>query len=148
MLTFLPRYTTMQEEKREVREKVITHAVRSLTTEGRTSTCVQRNYPRDVWNESHAAVTNNWSQERIRRMNEQLQEWESYYDSTTTPTKKPSDLRVCCLGGDDPTNDLAVFKREGVLCTNIWVLEKKTAKYFYKQKQISKSQVFYIVVSS
>ena len=96
-----------------------------------------------MWNESHVAVTNNWSQERIRRMNEQLQEWESYYDSTTTPTKKPSELRVCCLGGDDPTNDLAVFKREGVLCTNIWVLEKNCQIFLQAKPNIEKSGLLY-----
>ena len=131
-----------QEEKREVREKVITHAVRSLTTERSTSTCVERNHPRDLWNESHAAKTNNWSEERIREMDEQLKEWELYYDSTTTPTKKPSDLRVCCLGGNDPTNDLAVFKREGVLCRNIWVLEKDRKIFLQAEENIRKSGLY------
>lgn len=95
-----------QEEKREFRKKVIEHAVRSLTTERSTSACVQRNYPRDLWDQSPAAVTKNWSRERLQRMNEDLKEWEDDYDRATTQNKtKASDLRVCCLGGDDPTND-------------------------------------------
>lgn len=131
-----------QEVKWDVREKVIKHAIRSLTTERSTSVCVQRNYPRDLWNQSLEAVTNNWSQERIRSMNEDLEEWERYYDSTTTQTKRPSDLRVCCLGGDDPTNDLKVFKRNGVLCRNICVLEKNPKVFPLAKKNIEKSGLY------
>lgn len=131
-----------QEEKGDVREKVIEHAVRSLTTERSTSVCVQRNYPRDLWNQSHAAVTNIWSKERIRSMNEDLEEWESLYDGTTTQTKEPSALRVCCLGGDDPTNDLAVFTRNKVLCRNIWVLEKNPKLFSLAKENIEKSGLY------
>lgn len=131
-----------QEVKWDVREKVIVHAIRSLTTERSISVCVQRNYPRDLWNKSQAAVTNNWSQERIRIMNEHLEEWESYYDSTTTQTKRPSDLRVCCLGGDDPTNDLKVFKRNGVLSRNIWVFEKNRKLFPLAKENIEKSGLY------
>lgn len=129
-----------QEEKREFRKKVIEHAVRSLTTERSTSACVQRNYPRDLWNQSPAAVTKNWSRERLQRMNEDLKEWEDDYDRATTQNKtKASDLRVCCLGGDDPTNDLEVFRSKGVLCRNIWVLEKDPKIFPLAKQNIKKS---------
>lgn len=126
-----------QEEKREFRKKVIEHAVRSLTTERSTSACVQRNYPRDLWDQSPAAVTKNWSRERLQRMNEDLKEWEDDYDRATTQNKtKASDLRVCCLGGDDPTNDLEVFRSKGVLYRNIWVLEKDPKIFPLAQQNI------------
>ena len=131
-----------QEVKWDVREKVIVHTIRSLTTERSISVCVQRNYPRDLWNKSQAAVTNNWSQERIRIMNEHLEEWDSYYDSTTTQTKRPSDLRVCCLGGDDPTNDLKVLKCNGVLSRNIWVVEKNRKLFPLAKENIKKSGLY------
>lgn len=129
-----------QEEKREFRKKVIEHAVRSLTTERSTSACVQRNYPRDLWDQSPAAVTKNWSRERLQRMNEDLKEWEDDYDRATTQNKtKASDLRVCCLGGDDPTNDLEVFRSKGVLYRNIWVLEKDPKIFPLAQQNIKTS---------
>lgn len=129
-----------QEEKREFRKKVIEHAVRSLTTERSTSACVQRNYPRDLWDQSPAAVTKNWSRERLQRMNEDLKEWEDDYDRATTQNKtKASHLRVCCLGGDDPTNDLEVFRSKGVLYRNIWVLEKDPKIFPLAQQNIINS---------
>ena len=45
--------------------------------------------------------------------------------------------------GDDPTNDLAVFKREGVLCTNIWVLEKNRQIFLQAKANIEKSGLLY-----
>ena len=100
-----------QEEKGKARVTTVQHTIHCLTAERSTSACVQRNYPRDLWNQSLAAEKH-WSQETIQSMNESLEEWEHYYDSQIL-TKKPSDLRVLFLGGDDPIRDLEVLTRSG-----------------------------------
>lgn len=130
-----------QKDKGKVRNKVIEHAVRSLTTERSTSVCVQRGCPRDSWNKSHAA-RNNWSQERFQSMDEHLEQWELYHDSTTVQTKRPSELRVCCFAGDDPTNDLEVLTDNGVLCRNIWLLENNSKIFQLAKENIEKSGLY------
>lgn len=126
-----------QEEKGIARVTIIEHTIRCLTAERSTSACVQRNYPRDLWNQSLAAEKH-WPQETIQSMNESLEDWEDFYDSQIL-TKKPSDLRVLCLGGDDPTRDLEVLTRSGVHTRNIWVLEKETKEFQKAIKAIRES---------
>lgn len=128
-----------QEEKGEVRKKVIEHAVRSLTTERSTSACVQRNYPRDFWNQLLAAASeNHWSPEQIQSIEKRLEQWELYHDSKIL-AKKPSDLLVCSVAGDDPTRDLQVLTDNGVLPQNIWLVEKETKNFEKATKAVMNS---------
>ena len=114
-----------QEEKVECRRRVINHAVKSLTAERRTSACVQRIELEQFWKElkKHDNVQENLSQQEIEDVTKEVEQWKLFHDSQIQ-TRTPSDLRVCYLGGDNPINDLRVFVDHGVLCQNVWAIEK------------------------
>ena len=110
--------------KGTARETAIKHAIHCLTAERSTSACVERNFPRDLWNQSLATEKHNWSSETIQSMNESLKEWEHYHDSKIL-AKGAGDLRVLSLGGGDPTKDIKVLTENGVSARRIWITEKK-----------------------
>ena len=56
-------------------------------------------------------------------------------------TRKPSDLRVCYLCGDNPINDLEVFVENGVLCQNVWAIEKVGSVLEEAWKNVAKSNM-------
>ena len=61
--------------------------------------------------------------EKREEIDKGITEWEKFHDSRLQ-TRKPSDLRVCYLAGDNPINDLEVFVKNGILCQNVWAIEK------------------------
>ena len=114
-----------QISKKKCRSKLIEHAVSCLTTERNTSACVQRDHVTQVWSqllESGDAEKYFTPGER-KEIEAEIRQWELFHDSQIQ-TRKPSDLRVCYLGGDNPINDLEVLVENGVLCQNVWAIEK------------------------
>lgn len=126
--------------KGTARETAIKHAIHCLTAERSTSACVQRNFPRDLWNQSLATEKHNWSSETIQSMNESLKDWEQYRDSKILATGA-GDLRVLSLGGDDPTKDIKVLTENGVSARRIWITEKKN-RDFQKGKEAVRGSSF------
>ncbi|XP_044164429.1 uncharacterized protein LOC114971682 [Acropora millepora] len=114
-----------QESKKECRSKLIEHAVRCLTTERSTSVCVKRDHVARVWKQLHESgeAYEYFTEEDRQEIEEAIGNWELFHDSQVQ-TRKPSDLRVCYLGGDNPINDLEVLVANGVLCQNVWAIEK------------------------
>lgn len=116
-----------QEEKVECRRIIINHAVESLTTERPTSACVQRDDVDQFWeklkNTLQVRRSKYMSPREIEDVTKEVEQWKLFSDSQIQ-TKKPSDLRVCYLGGNNPVNDLKVFVDHGVLCQNVWAIEK------------------------
>ena len=114
-----------QETKRECRRMVIEHAVKCLTTERKTSACVQRDHVKQVWQQLHETGEAQcfFSSEEREEISKDITGWERFHDSQIQE-RKPSDLRVCYLGGDNPINDLEVLVKNGVLCQNVWAIEK------------------------
>ncbi|KXJ05141.1 hypothetical protein AC249_AIPGENE11260, partial [Exaiptasia diaphana] len=90
-----------------------------------TSTCVQRHQVREAWDkfEKSGEAKRSFSDEEVIKIIEEIEDWELFHDSQTKE-KKPSDLRVCYLAGENPLNDLNIFKDNGVLSQNIWAIEK------------------------
>ena len=114
-----------QETKRECRRMVIEHAVKCLTTERKTSACVQRDHVKRVWQQLHESgeAQHFFTSEEREEISKEISGWERFHDSQIQE-RKPSDLRVCYLGGDNPINDLEVLVENGVLCQNVWAIEK------------------------
>ncbi|KXJ12664.1 hypothetical protein AC249_AIPGENE23227 [Exaiptasia diaphana] len=112
-------------EKRECRETLIKHAVECLTIGRETSTCVKRHQVREAWDlfEQSGEAHRSFKDEEVIQIKDKIEKWELFYDSQTQK-KKPSDLRVCYLAGENPLNDLNVFIKNGVLSQNIWAIEK------------------------
>ena len=114
-----------QETKRECRHVVIEHAVKCLTTERKTSACVQRDHVKRVWQQLHETgeAQKFFTSDESEEISKEITGWERFHDSQIQE-RKPSDLRVCYLGGDNPINDLEVLVKNGVLCQNVWAIEK------------------------
>lgn len=100
---------------------IIEHAIRCLTEERSTSSCVQREYVKLHWD----ILSETFSYEQKQRMENEVHEWERFHDSQIQ-TRKASDLRVCCLGSkvSDLVNFLQLLIGNGVLCWNVWVVVK------------------------
>ena len=111
----------IENRENECRSKLIEHAVRCLTTERSTSVCVKRDHVARVWRQLHESgeAYKYFTEEDRREIEEEIGNWELLHDSQVQ-ARKPSDLRVCYLGGDNPINDLKVLVANGVLCHNVW----------------------------
>ena len=117
---------TMQSTmKGKCRSRLIEHAVRCLTTDRSTSVCVQRDHVREVWRffRRTGEARAYFSPEQMLYIEDEIKQWELFHESQVQ-SRKPSDLRVCYLAGDNPVDDLKVFTNEGVLSQNIWAIEK------------------------
>ena len=112
-----------QEEKEKCRRKAIKHAIESLTTGRPKSLCVQQSDVGKFWEYLKTNVLINLSQQDIEDVTMEVEQWKRFHESQIQ-TRTPSDLRVCYLGGDNPVNDLKVFVEHGVLCQNVWAIEK------------------------
>ena len=111
-----------QEVKKHCRSRLIKHAIKSLTTERSTSVCVKRDHARRVWQQKEEAQTS-FRPDLRKKIEEEIGNWELFHDSRVQK-RTASDLRVCYLCGDNPINDLEVFVENGVLCQNVWAIEK------------------------
>ena len=114
-----------QEEKKECRARLIKHSIKCLTTERDTSVCVIPDHVMNIWMnlmKTQEALEHFSVEERVDISNA-IEEWKIFYQSQMQ-IKKPRDLRVCYLAGDDPTNDLKVLDDNGILVQNIWAIEK------------------------
>ncbi|XP_067027390.1 uncharacterized protein [Acropora muricata] len=121
-----------QESKKEARSKLIEHAVRCLTTERSTSVCVKRDDVARVWKQLHESgkAGEYFTEKERQEIEEEIVYWEHFHDSQVQ-TRRPSDLRVCYLCGENPIDDLEVLEvlvTNGVLCQNVWAVEKDSKK--------------------
>ena len=127
-----------QESQNPARLIIIEHAVRCLTTERSTSSCVQREYVKRHWD----FISETFPDEEKQRMEKEVHEWERFHDSQIQ-TRKASDLRVCYLGSrvSDLVNDLQLFVENGVLCWNVWVVVKDSESLRKIRKTLRQSKL-------
>ena len=128
--------------KKKCRSDVISHAIRCLTTERHTSACVQRGHVRRVWQQlQESGESQAYFHPRvIESIEAEISQWEILHESKIQ-SRKPSDLSVCYLGGDNPINDLEVLVDNGVLPQNVWAVEKKSKTCKYAWEAISTSKL-------
>ena len=117
---------------------IIEHAIRCLTTERSTSSCVQREYVKRHWD----FVSETFPYEQKQRMENEVHEWERFHDSQIQ-TRKASDLRVCYLGSRvfDLVNYLQLLIANGVLCWNVWVVVKDSESLRKVGESLSQSEL-------
>ena len=126
-----------QEEKKECRSRLFEHAVKCLTTDRDTSVCVQRYHGGEIWKklQETGEAKQYFSFEERRDIQLEIEKWESVHKGLVG-FKKPSDLRVCYLCGNNPVNDLEVLIENGVLPQNVWAIEKDAAAFEGAQEAI------------
>ena len=114
-----------QESRKKIRSKLIEHAVRCLTVERSNSVCVKRDHVAQVWKQldESGKADKYFTDEERHEISTEIDLWERFHDSQVQK-RKPSDLRVCYLGDDNPINDLEVLVANGVLCQNVWAIKK------------------------
>ena len=127
--------------KNECRRRLIEHAVKHLTTERDSSVCVRRGHVKKVWRQLHETkdAFDCFSDEQKKDIEEEISRWEKFHKSNLL-TKKPSDLRVCYLAGDNPTNDFQVLYDLGIIEQNVWAVEKNPAVLGKALKSIQQSK--------
>ena len=131
-----------QESKKECRSKLMEHAVRCLTVERSTSVCVKRDHVARVWKQLHESrkAGEYFTEKERQEIEEEIAIWELFHDSQVQ-TREPSELRVCYLCGDNPINDLEVLAANGVLCQNVWAIEKNSKVLEKAYNAIKNSQL-------
>ena len=105
--------------------------------------CVKRDHVARVWKQLYESgkADEYFTEEERQEIKTEIDEWERFHDSRVIK-KKPSELRVCYLGGDNPLNDLEDLVANGVLRQNVWAIEKdsKTLKKAFKAIESSQSR--------
>ena len=104
--------------------------------------CVKRDHVARVWQQLHESEEAKcyFTEEERQEIETEIGQWERFHDSQVQ-TRKPSDLRVCYLGGDNPINDLEVLVANGVLCQNVWAIEKDSKTLEKAWNAIKNSQL-------
>ena len=117
----------IEKSNKEPLSKLIEHAVRCLTTDRSTSVCVKRDHVKRVWQQlCESGEANKYFNEKERRqIKRDIRLWERFHDSRVQ-TRKPSDLRVCYLGGGNLKNAIEVLVAKDVLCQNVWAIAKSS----------------------
>lgn len=123
------------EEKRKVREEIIPNAIHCLTEGRSTSVCINRDYLGDLLKQLQANGI--LSPERIQSLTKSLE------IHTNISGKDPNHLKVCCLAGDYPLEDVKVFVSNGVLDSNISVFEKDPKIALKARKAIRESKKYH-----
>lgn len=125
----IPSYS--QPIKNRVREKILEHAVRALTTERSRSSLVRLNEFDETLDHTLRFLSNHGFNGHLNaEARAHAREWGRFFE-TTVRSKAPEDLRVLYLCGPEPQNDLAVLTRLGVLPQHVWAIE--SADKLYKQ---------------
>lgn len=127
--------------KKKCRSDVISHAIRCLTTERHTSACVQRGHVRRVWQQLQESGESQayFHPLVIESIEAEISQWEILHE-TKIQSRKPSDLNVCYLGGNNPINDLEVLVDSGVLPQNVWAVENDTKTFESAREAIRRSR--------
>ena len=127
--------------KKKCQSDVISHAIRCLTTERHASACVQRGHVRRVWQQLQESGESQayYNPGEIESIEAEISQWEILHESKIQ-SRKPSDLSVCYLEGNNPINDLQVLLDNGVLPQNVWVVANDTKTFESAREAILRSR--------
>lgn len=122
-------YTYNQQEKKIIRHKVISNAVKILTQERENATCVGRDYVRKLYDSFVDAEEESSNKNEVKSIDKgYIIRWENLHDAYTSK-KEVKDLTVCYLCGPEPNNDFQELIELGVLPQNIWAFETDNNTY-------------------
>ena len=103
--------------------------------------CVKRDHVAQVWKQLRESgkADNSFTDEERHEISTEIKLWEYFHDNKVQ-ARKPSDLRVCYLGDGNPKNAIEVLVANGVLCQNIWAIEKNSKTFKKAFNAIKNSQ--------
>ena len=92
--------------------------------------CVKRDDVARVWEQLHESgkAGEYFTEKERQEIEEKIGYWEHFQDSQVQ-TRRPSELRVCYLGGDNPIFDLKIMVANGVVCQNVWAVENDSIRF-------------------
>lgn len=109
-----------ENEKSQIRTKIIHQAIEMLTIKRQESTISNPTYIKKV--KEYVQKDQRTSQYSLYPTNTMLHTWSVHYNSLLG-RKVPPELKVAFLAGPNPENDIAVFIENGILEENIWAFE-------------------------
>lgn len=122
-------YKYDQPDKRIVRHNIISSAVKCLTQERGSSTCVSRDYVRKIYDSFVNTKEDSSNKKEAELIDKKyIISWENLHD-TYTSVKEVRDLTVCYLCGPEPNNDFHELTDLGILPQNIWAFESNNLTY-------------------
>lgn len=114
--------TYNQPIKARARDKVLTHAVRLLTTHRAQSTIVRKQELAAVVKFAVGVLAKMGYRDLTRLITRELDDWLDWRTSRVQH-RRADQLRVIYLCGPEPLNDLKVLLRLGVSPHNVWAIE-------------------------
>ncbi|KOH43486.1 class I SAM-dependent methyltransferase [Sunxiuqinia dokdonensis] len=130
-------YQYNQEIKNKSREKLIKHAIKSLTTKRKQSFLLTKEHFSKITDHFNSLLfsTKEWNELDFEFRNQYnwlfwggKESWSKFYDSNCKP-KSVNDLKVLYLSGPEPYNDIDVLCSNGIRLENIWAIESDKATY-------------------
>lgn len=129
--------TYKQEIKQISREKLITHAIDSLTSNRESSYLVTKEHLVKITEHFNSLLfrTREWNEIDFESKNlynwlffGEKNSWSTFYDTICKP-KNANELKVLYLSGPEPYNDIDIFCNNGIRLENIWALESDKLTY-------------------
>ncbi len=116
----IPSYD--QPVKAEVRRRVLTHAVESLTTQREISAVVSQDSFMKMWNYATGFIDKHTKSNTREKLQPFLSYWLELHQARVGK-KRPSELNVLILCGPNPLNDFNELVKLGVPPHNVWAIE-------------------------
>jgi hypothetical protein len=136
----IPTYA--QPIKNRVRQKILSHAVRALTTDREHSSIIRPDEFSETLDYALAFMRklglNGHLSAEVKSF---AKEWLTFL-GTTTRQKTPQELRVLYLCGPEPQNDLEVLTGLGVLPQHVWAIESERDLYRKAIAQLKQQESF------
>ncbi len=121
--------TYKQDIKQKIREIIFYNAVKTLTTDRKTSYIVSENYINECFDYMKKCNDRAYNFCYEQYYDKNLMEfWQKFYSSFYTK-KTANDLNVVYLCGPEPTNDFKELVKLGVHPQNIWAFESNIKEY-------------------
>jgi len=129
--------TYKQEIKNISREKLIKHAINSLTSNRMDSYLVSKEHLEKITEHFNSMLfnTREWHDLDVETKNSYnwlffggKSSWMEFYDTICKP-KTVNELKVLYLSGPEPNNDIDVLCSNGIRLENIWAIESDKSTY-------------------
>lgn len=126
--------TYQQPKKKAIREKMLVHAVKVLTTSRRASTLVRLSELKELIQFASTRLTEigltrlGLDSSVLGQLEAELDPWTKLYKSHIG-RKTPAQLKVLYLCGPEPLNDLQVLLSCGIDPHNVWAVESNKANF-------------------